>query len=78
MNDTAAVLQAISDNDLPIVERLLIAGPRLVRASDEYLKTPAERRREVVTITGYSGDSSIKLHKKHDTRSRSRGAFPQS
>lgn len=40
MNDTAAILQAIKDGDMPVVERLLTADPRLVRARDEYLKTP--------------------------------------
>ena len=40
MNDTAAILQAARDGDMPVVERLLTADPRLVRASDEYLKTP--------------------------------------
>jgi ankyrin repeat protein len=40
MNDTAAILQAVRDGDMPVVERLLTADPRLVRASDEYFKTP--------------------------------------
>jgi ankyrin repeat protein len=40
MNDTAAILQAARDGDMPVVERLLTADPRLVHASDEYLKTP--------------------------------------
>lgn len=40
MNDTAAILQAVRDGDMPVVERLLSADPRLVRARDEYLKTP--------------------------------------
>jgi ankyrin repeat protein len=40
MNDTAAILQAARDGDMPVVERLLSTDPRLVRASDEYLKTP--------------------------------------
>ncbi len=40
MNDTAAILQAARDGDMPVVQRLLAADPRLVRASDECLKTP--------------------------------------
>ena len=40
MNDTAAILQAVKDGDVPVVKRLLTADPRLVRASDGYLKTP--------------------------------------
>jgi ankyrin repeat protein len=40
MNDIAAILQAVRDGDMPVIERLLTADPRLVRASDEYLKTP--------------------------------------
>jgi hypothetical protein len=34
MNDTAAILQAARDGDMPVVERLLTADPRLVRASE--------------------------------------------
>ncbi len=40
MNGVAAILQAARDGDAPVVERLLSHDPRLVRASDEYLKTP--------------------------------------
>ena len=40
MNNTATILQAARDGDKPVVERLLTADPRLVRARDEYLKTP--------------------------------------
>jgi uncharacterized protein len=40
MNDTVAILQAVRDGDMRVVERLVSADPRLVRASDEYLKTP--------------------------------------
>jgi ankyrin repeat protein len=40
MNGVAAILQAARDGDAPAVERLLRDDPRLVRASDEYLKTP--------------------------------------
>ena len=40
MNDAAAILQAARDGDAPAVEHLLSGDPRLVRASDEYLKTP--------------------------------------
>jgi len=40
MNDAAAILQAIRDGDLPAVQRLLTADPRLAHASDEHLKTP--------------------------------------
>lgn len=36
MNDTAAILQTVRDGDMPVVERLLSADPRLVRAG----KTP--------------------------------------
>ena len=31
MNDAAAILQAVRDGDMPVVERLLSADPRLVR-----------------------------------------------
>jgi hypothetical protein len=40
MDNTATILQAVTDGDTGVVERLLTADPRLVRASDEYLKTP--------------------------------------
>ena len=40
MNGAAAILQAARDGDVPAVERLLSDDPRLVRASDEHLKTP--------------------------------------
>jgi len=33
MNDTAAILQAVRDGDMPVVERLLTADPRLVQAT---------------------------------------------
>ena len=39
MSDAAVILQAARDGDVPTVERLLSDDPRLVRASDEYLKT---------------------------------------
>ena len=37
MNDRTAILR---DGDKQVVERLLTTDPRLVHASDEYLKTP--------------------------------------
>ena len=60
MNDAAAILQAIRDGDLPAVQRLLTADPRLAHASDEHLKTPlhwaAERdRRDAAEILLDSG-----------------------
>jgi ankyrin repeat protein len=36
----AAILQAVRDDDMPAVERLLTAEPSLARAADERLKTP--------------------------------------
>jgi len=38
MNDTAAILQAARDGDMPVVKRLLTADPRLVRAVTSTLK----------------------------------------
>jgi uncharacterized protein len=60
MNDTAAILQAVKDGDMPLVERLLTADPRLVRARDEYLKTPLHlaaehNRRDVAQVLLDSG-----------------------
>ena len=60
MNDTAAIFQAAREGDMPVVEGLLAADPDLVRASDEYLKTPlhwaAEHdRREVAELLLDSG-----------------------
>jgi len=40
MNGTAAILQAVRDGDMPLIERLLTADPLLVRAGDEHRKTP--------------------------------------
>jgi ankyrin repeat protein len=40
MNDTSVILQAVRNGDMQVVECLLTADPRLVHASDEYLKTP--------------------------------------
>jgi uncharacterized protein len=40
MNGAAAILQAVRDGDVPVVRRLLSADPRLVRATDDHLKTP--------------------------------------
>ncbi len=40
MNDTVALIQAVRDADMRVIERLLSADPSLVRASDECLKTP--------------------------------------
>ena len=40
MHDNAAILRAVRDGDMLLAERILAADPRLVHASDEYLKTP--------------------------------------
>lgn len=38
--DTAAIIQAVRNGDVQVVERLLAADPGLVHVSDEYRKTP--------------------------------------
>jgi ankyrin repeat protein len=40
MNGAAAILQAVKDGDVSVVKRLLDDDPRLVRATDDHLKTP--------------------------------------
>lgn len=40
MNGAAAILQAVRDGDVSVVKRLLSDDPRLVRATDDHLKTP--------------------------------------
>ncbi|MGB9458652.1 MAG: ankyrin repeat domain-containing protein [Bryobacteraceae bacterium] len=40
MNGAAAILQAARVGDVPAVKRLLSDDPRLVRATDDHLKTP--------------------------------------
>ncbi|MGO9009355.1 MAG: ankyrin repeat domain-containing protein [Bryobacteraceae bacterium] len=55
MNGAAAILQAAGDGDVAVVRRLLSDDPRLVRASDDHLKTPlhwaAEHDRQDVAET---------------------------
>ncbi len=40
MNGAAAILQAVREGDVLVVQRLLNDDPRLVRATDDHLKTP--------------------------------------
>jgi len=40
MNGAAAILQAVRDGRVSVVKRLLNDDPRLVRATDDHLKTP--------------------------------------
>ena len=66
MKGATAILQAAREGDVPTVERLLRDDPRLVRASDELLKTPlhwaseGDHRGVVEVLLGAGADLEAK------------------
>jgi ankyrin repeat protein len=76
MNGAAAMLQAARDGDVAAVERLLSDDPRLVRASDEHLKTPlhwaAEHDRRDVAEMLLDAGADLERHPGASRRSTGR------